>query len=73
MLAVRMLLLIALGLLGTIVNILGRCEPLSIIIMFLILRVWEYVMLRHEKFLLTWITVCAILLDVIWIALCSND
>lgn len=29
-------------------------------------------MLRHEKFLLTWITICAILLDVIWIALCSN-
>jgi hypothetical protein len=40
--------------------------------MFLLLRTWEYVLLRPEKFLLTWLTVCSILLDIIWIALSSG-
>lgn len=47
MLGARMVMLLALGILGTIVHILGRYEPLSIIIMFLILRTWEYVLMRH--------------------------
>lgn len=54
-------------------HVLGRCEPLSIIIAFLLLKSWEYVLLRHEKFLLFWLTVAAILLDIIWIALCSGN
>lgn len=28
--------------------------------------------MRYEKFLLAWVTVAAILLDIIWIALCSS-
>lgn len=67
-----MFLLVAIGILSTIAHILGRYEPLSIILMFLILRTWEYVLLRHEKFLITWITISALLLDIIWIALCSH-
>lgn len=67
-----MFLLVAIGILSTIAHILGRYEPLSIILMFLILRTWEYVLLRHEKFLITWITISTLLLDVIWIALCSH-
>ena len=73
MLALRMILLLAIGIMGLIVHVLGRFDPLSIIITFLILRTWQYVLMRHEKFIITWITVSAILLDIIWIALCSDN
>jgi hypothetical protein len=73
MLGARILLLTLLGVLGVAIHVLGRFEPLSIIIMFLMLRTWEFVLLRFEKFLLTCLILASILLDIVWIALSSND
>lgn len=41
--------------------------------MFLMLRTWEFVLLRREKFMYTWLAVAGILVDVIWVALCSGS
>jgi hypothetical protein len=73
MLGFRIVLMVVLGILGVGVHVLGRVEPLSIIIVFLMIRSWEFVWLRFERFLMTWLTVAAILLDIVWIALCSFD
>jgi len=40
MLGVRIFFILTMGILGVIVHVLGRCEPLSIIITFLLLRSW---------------------------------
>ena len=36
------------------------------------IKVREYVMLHTDRFLLTWLTLAAILLDVIWLVFASN-
>jgi hypothetical protein len=40
MLAVRIFFIVMMGILGVILHVLGRCEPMSIIITFLLLSSW---------------------------------
>jgi hypothetical protein len=68
MIVVRIVLLSVLGLLSIAVQVLGRCEPLSFILSLILAKNWKYVMLRSEKFLISWIGIGAICLDLIWIA-----
>jgi hypothetical protein len=37
------------------------------------LKTWEFVLLRHEKFMLAWLTISGMLLDVIWVVLSSSE
>ena len=64
--------LLLLGLLGLVCNILGRCEPVSLILAFILLKNYELVMLREEKFYMTWLTVAGILLDLVWLSIASD-
>lgn len=36
------------------------------------LRSWEFVLLRHEKFFLLWVAIASILLDIAWISISSG-
>lgn len=64
----RIVLLSLLGIISIIVQVLGRCEPLSFILALILAKNWKYVMLRSQKFLLVWIVIGGICLDLIWIA-----
>lgn len=63
--------LVILGFLGLGVNVLGRCEPISIILAFLMVRIYDLVMAREEKFYIAWIIVAGIFLDIAWIWVAS--
>jgi hypothetical protein len=39
----------------------------------MILKNWKYVILRGEKFLMTWIVITAMCLDFIWISFAADD
>jgi hypothetical protein len=73
MIVTRLVLACLLGILSTAVHCLGRCEPLSFILALMILKNWKYVILRSEKFLMTWIAVVAACLDVIWLSFASES
>ena len=72
MLVVRTLFVVLLGILGLVVHVYGRCEPLCLVIAVMMLRTREYVMLRTDRFTMTWLVLAAILLDVIWLVLASH-
>lgn len=72
MIALRIILLSCLGILSILVQGLGRCEPLSFILALILAKNWKYVILRSEKFLLTWIGIGSLCLDIIWLAFCGD-
>ena len=41
--AFRIILTILLGLIGTVIHALGRCEPICIIVCFMLAKNWKYV------------------------------
>ncbi len=65
---VRSIFILLMMLLSLTLYPLGRHQPLSFIIAIMLLRVRETVILRTEKFLLSWLAIAAFFLDVIWIA-----
>ncbi len=69
---IRTFLILGLAICGTIIHVLGRCEPLCIICVFLLLKWRTYVILRVDLFLMTWLLVAAILLDGIWLVFSSH-
>ena len=73
MLVLRTIFIILLAVLGLIVHVLGRCQPLSLITAFLLLKNREHILLRNEKFMLTWLVLSSILMDVIWIVVSSDS
>ena len=73
MLWFRLIIIILLLLLGLAVHVLGRCEPTVLIVAFLLLKNREYVLLRPEKFMITWLTLASILIDIIWLSLASGS
>lgn len=64
----RIIAIVSLGLLSICVQVLGRCQPLSFILALVLAKNWKYVILRNEKFLLSWVSIGAIVLDLIWIS-----
>lgn len=54
------------------VHVLGRCEPLGLICVFLMLKWRTYVILKVELFLMAWIIIAAMLLDGIWLVFSSH-
>lgn len=47
MLNFRLLCIVVLGLLGLAVHVLGRCEPMVLVVVFLMLKARDLVLLRH--------------------------
>ena len=72
MLILRTLFIALLGVMGLVVNIMGRSEPLSLILAFLLLKNRDYVFLRNEKFMITWIVLASILIDIAWLVVASD-
>ena len=64
---------VLLGILSVAVHALGRCEPMSFILSFLILKDWKYVILRNDKIVLGIVNILAICLDFIWIAFAADS
>lgn len=68
----RTILIAVLGSLGVIVHVLGRCEPLGLICVFLMLKWRTYVILKSDLFLMLWLIIAALLLDGVWLVFSSH-
>jgi hypothetical protein len=73
MIITRLLIASIMGLLSLAVQCLGRCEPLSFLLVLLILKNWKYIILRNEKFLMTWLTITSMCLDFVWISFAAGQ
>ena len=71
--AVRVVLMTIIALATCIVHVLGRYEPLGMILALVLGKNWKFVILRVEKFLLGWVCVAALVLDFIWLSFSSEE
>jgi hypothetical protein len=68
----RIVLACLLILCSVVVQSLGRCEPLSFLLAVVLLKNWKYIILRTEKFLMTWLTILSLVLDFFWLSIIAG-
>ena len=54
-------------LLGLVIQVLGRCEPICFILCLLLVKNWKYEIIREEKWVMVGLDIAGIGLDVFWL------